>query len=137
MELLNSHVASVSQFGGLSRHPPEDALDGDHNTIHHTSGSGIHFLKFVFKKRIFIQKIKLVDRPNCCPERGDNLDIKTTVINSGSRTERICANTGTLGGEKILDCNEYADELEIFRDVQTLMNINLADVYFYGATCFV
>ena len=136
--LLNSHVANVSQFGSYPGYPPaSNALDGNHNSIQHTYGTGIHFWKVVFDKRIFIQRIKIVDRQDCCIGRDDNLDIKTTVINSGSRTERICANTGTLGGEKILDCNEYADELEIFRDFVSGTNINLAEVYFYGITCFV
>jgi len=70
------------------------------------------------------------------PERGNDLSVKATVVNAGSRVERICARIDVLGLEKTVDCNEYADELEIFRDYSTALSINLADVYFYGKICF-
>jgi len=131
-------VVEASQFGTqfLTIHPPRDALDGNHVTIQHTEGTGIHFWKVVFDKRIYIRRIRIVHRLNCCPERGNDLSVKATVVNAGSRVERICARIDVLGLEKTVDCNEYADELEIFRDYSTALSINLADVYFYGKICF-
>ena len=124
-------------LGDRPHNPPEDALDGDHTTFQHTgAGSGARFWKVVFDQRILIYRIKIVHR-TCCHERGHNLDIKTTVINSGSRVDTICANTGILDLEKTLDCNEYADELEVIRVDNPTWPLHLADVYIYGTTCFI
>ena len=123
-------------FGQRAGYPAENALDGDHTTYQSTgSGSGKRFWKVVFDQRILIYRIKIVPRA-CCSFRVDNLDVKTTVINSGSRVNTICANTGTLGDEKTLDCNEYADELILIRLTSSVGPLQIADVYIYGTTCF-
>jgi len=137
---LNWHATSASQYGTTYDvlHPARYALDGDHSTNQHTGNGGLRpFWKVVFDRRIFIQRIRIVNRSDCCALRGNNLDIETTVVNSGVRLDKICANTGVLGPDKTMDCNEFADELTIFPGTYYDGYLSIADVYFYRESCFV
>lgn len=122
-------------------HPARNALDGNHGThvtVENTATeTGKIFWKIVFNKRVFVHHIKIVNRnDDCCPQRGNNLDIQITVINSVFRMENICGNTGILGVEKTFDCNQYADEVKVF-PAGTAGIFHFADAYFYGISCFI
>jgi len=135
IELLDAYITDVSQstIHGSFKYNASQALDKDHKTFQHfvaDSAPRPDWWKVVFNTTVFIAKVKIINRANCCRDRSNNLDIITTLSTRGQKLNSICANTGILGNEKTVDCYRLADEMTIYKNAS--MRFNLGEVYLFG-----
>jgi len=108
------------------------ALDRNPSTFQHFYGNatGSHWWKVKFNTTVFVTKVEIVNRGQCCQERSNNIDIMTTLVARGQRHDTVCANVGILGDAKTVDCNRFADEMTIVKNGPD--KFNLAEVYIFG-----
>ena len=115
---------------------PEKALDNDLSTSTHTDNNFVvkHWWKVQFDRRVFVDKVRVVNRQICCQGRANNADIITSVAIGNRFIETVCANLGILGVEKTLKCQQTADELKIVQPAGEAV-MHLGEVYIYGNLC--
>jgi len=99
----------------------------------HNDYNSEHWWKVQFDRRVFVKKVRVVNR-SCCHDRIDYADLVTIVVNGNSRTDTVCANVGVLGASNTFDCDKEADEFKIVQPVGKVA-MNLAEVYIYGTAC--
>jgi len=135
IELLDAYITDVSQSTTHSLfllYNASRALDKDHDTLQHfdTSSTGPHWWKVVFNTTVFLTKVKIINRRDCCKHRSINLDIITTLSTRGQKHNSLCENTGIFVDEKTVDCYHLADEMTIYKNAS--LRFNLAEVYLFG-----
>jgi len=133
IEILDAYITDVSQS---TTHisflfNASQALDKDLDTFQHFNDkvpSDSNWWKVKFNVMVFIHKVRIVNRIQCCQERSNNIDIITTLVARGQRHDTVCANTGILEAEKTLDCSRFANEMKIVGSTR----FNLAEIYIFG-----
>ena len=98
----------------------------------HTDVNTFHWWKAIFKQRVFITSIRFVNREHgSFYYKSDNIDIVTNLYQEGgSMQSTVCTNTGDMGSEITLQCQQQADEIILQKESNVIMN--LAEIEFNG-----
>jgi len=131
---LDSYIKTngVSQSSTVYIYSASLALDKNHGTFQHTTINVNGWWKVEFISTVFISRVEIVNRVDCCKPKGDGLDIITTLTGKGQTHHTVCANTGILGATKTLDCYHFAGEMKIYHARDIVLPVHLAEVYIYG-----
>ena len=72
-----------------NEYPPTNAIDGDIKTFSHTSNQSNPLLDVYLPKMIFIDKIVIINRQDCCKERLFPLNINIMAIDYNTKNEEF------------------------------------------------
>ena len=138
--MLTQYVSESSQSSTYGGRGSSRALDGDISTHHHTLGDPGErsFWRAVFVRRMSVSRVFFINRPDCCIDRGDRLDIILIVNFGGNQNSDVCGNTGVYPrgpNPRVLNlpCKGLADELMVKATQPATMSF--AEIEIYGTPC--
>ena len=136
-EQLQSFVQEATQSSTSGNLEASLAFDGNENTFSHTRMTAPHWIKAVFKRRVFIEYNTIVNRKDLVGtpsgNRNDYIDLFTVLRTNGESVQTLFGNTGEIEDRKTLICQQYADELYANQPVAQGGGVmNIAEIWIYG-----
>ena len=136
-EQLQSFVQEATQSSTSGNLEASLAFDGNENTFSHTRMTAPHWIKAVFKQRVFVEYVTIVNRANLVGTSYENrihyIDFFTVLHTNGQSVQTLFGNTGQLEDRKTLICQRYADELFANQPVEQAADVmNIAEIWIYG-----
>ena len=136
-EQLQSFVQEATQSSTFDNYPASNAFDGNENTFSHTDKGASHWIKAVFKQRVFVEYVTIVNRAILVGTSYENrihyIDFFTVLHTNGQSVQTLFGNTGQIEYRKTLICQRYADELFANQTVEKAADVmNFAEIWIYG-----
>uniref|UniRef100_A0A7M5WR55 Apple domain-containing protein n=2 Tax=Clytia hemisphaerica TaxID=252671 RepID=A0A7M5WR55_9CNID len=140
-EPLYTYVKEASMSSDHGLYPAINAFDGIQyvymNFAHTGSDNRPHWLKAVFKERLFIFWVEFFNRyePNYAhiTERSNNINLYTILNNNGQSIEAWFGNTETIGASKKFSCMKYADEIMARQPIdKSATDLNIGEIWMFG-----